>query len=75
MERETRGMLGMGEPPRVGGQGGCPAGDFPSGGAEGNWVHWEPAVGEKKLGNPAIQPSSQRMSIVVSPSLGQVCAW
>lgn len=38
------------------GQGGCPAGDLPSGGVGGNWVCWEPAVGEKRLRNLAIQP-------------------
>ena len=32
----------MVEPPSVSGQGHCPAGDLPSGGAGGNWVQWEP---------------------------------
>lgn len=44
----------MGEPPGVSRQRRWPAGDFPSGGAGGNWMCWEPAgaVG----GSPAIQP-------------------
>lgn len=44
----------MGEPPGVSRQRRWPAGDFPSGGAGGNWMCWEP-VGAVE-GSPAIQP-------------------
>ena len=38
------------------GQGWRPAGDLPLGGAGGDWVHGEPAVGRGDLRSPATQP-------------------